>query len=150
MTELHLVARRTIAASPSRLFAAWTEPSHIERWWGPPPVRCAGAQVDLRVGGLYRIGNQMPDGELLWITGRFEAIEPPHRLVYSWAHEPVDEETRWTRVTVRFEPVTPDRTEVIIVHERFVSEEIRQTHEVGWSGCLDGLERWLEHYKSAR
>jgi uncharacterized protein YndB with AHSA1/START domain len=89
----------------------------------------------LRIGGEYRIGNLLPDGTILWISGAFEVIEPPHRLVYSWHFEGREEETR---VTVRFEP-RGEATEVIVVHERIESEETRDDHTQGWIGCLDGL-----------
>ncbi|MEO7095405.1 MAG: SRPBCC family protein, partial [Polyangiales bacterium] len=94
------------------------------------------AEVDLRVGGAYRIGNLLPDGKVLWIAGEFEVVEPPHRLVYSWR---IDQETTaGSRVTVRFEP-RGTGTEVIVVHERIDSEATRADHEKGWLGCLDGL-----------
>src|SRR5262249_47241843 len=46
-----LIVRRVIRAPVERVFAAWTEPAHLVRWWGPAPVVCCGAEVDLRVGG---------------------------------------------------------------------------------------------------
>jgi hypothetical protein len=42
-------------------------------------------------------------------------------------------------VTVRFEP-RGETTEVVVVHEDIPSEPVRESHEAGWSGCLDGLE----------
>src|SRR5262249_11866527 len=58
-----LVVRRTIRAPVERVFDAWTRPEHLRRWWGPKPVRCTEAEVDLRRGGRYRIANQHPDGK---------------------------------------------------------------------------------------
>jgi uncharacterized protein YndB with AHSA1/START domain len=139
--SLTLVVRRTVHASPQRLFSAWTDPAHLERWWGPAPVRCAGAEVDLRIGGAYRIANRLPSGDVLWIVGTFERIEPPRVLVYSWRLEP-GPDTR-ERVTVRFEP-RGEHTEVIVLHERIAGEAIRVDHERGWMGCLDGLVAWAE------
>jgi len=81
--DIALVARRFIRASAERVFAAWTEPDHLRQWWGPRPVTCCEASVDLRVGGGYRIGNLLPDGTVVWIAGAFEVVEPPKRLVYS-------------------------------------------------------------------
>jgi uncharacterized protein YndB with AHSA1/START domain len=137
---LTLIVRRTIRATPQQLFEAWTEPAHLEKWWGPGPVRCVGVEVDLRPGGRYRIGNETPDGRVLWIAGEFELVDPPHRLVYSWFMEPRSEAPE--RVTIRFEPKGVE-TEVIIVHERLSSPESRDSHEAGWIGCLDGLQRFL-------
>jgi uncharacterized protein YndB with AHSA1/START domain len=136
-----LVVRRTIRASAARVFEAWTEPESLRRWWGPRPVTCCEASVDLRVGGEYRIGNLLPDGNVVWISGSFEMVDPPHRLVYTWHVEGKERPTgERSRVTVRFEP-QGDATEVIVVHERIESEEVRVDHEKGWIGCLDGLAR---------
>ncbi len=79
-----LVVRRIIQATPERLFKAWTDPEQLKKWWGPQSVTCVDAEVDLRVGGRYRIANQFPDGKLLWISGEFQLIEPPHKLAYTW------------------------------------------------------------------
>jgi uncharacterized protein YndB with AHSA1/START domain len=134
--DIVLITRRTISASPSRLFDAWTQPEQLRDWWGPQPVTCSSAQVDLRVGGRYEITNLLPDGATLVITGEFERVDPPHLLVYSW-HAGDDQ---GSRVTVRFEP-RGEATEVIVIHERIPNANIRQSHEAGWNGCLDGLER---------
>lgn len=131
-----LVTRRTIRASPARLFEAWTQPEQLRAWWGPRPVTCSGAEVNLRVGGRYRIANRMPDGETLVIEGEFQVVEAPHKLVYTWRVG--DDEA--SRVTVRFEP-HGEETEVIVVHEQIPNETVRDSHEGGWNGCLEGLER---------
>ncbi len=140
MTELRV--RRVIAARPEQLFDAWTRPELLQQWWGPPGVQCIAAEVDLRAGGAYRIGNELPDGRILWIHGEFELVEPPHRLVYSWrlGDEPV------SRVTVRFAAIEERSTEVVIHHERIHSAAARDEHEDGWIGCLDGLARWAGQY----
>ena len=133
-----LVVRRTIRATPERLFEAWTEPAQLRRWWGPQDVECLDAQVDLRVGGQYRIANRFPDGRILWIAGQFEVIEPPDRLVYTWSVEP---QTVQERVTVRFERRLVG-TEVVVVHERIADARTRDQHEQGWRECLEGLAVW--------
>ncbi|HTJ41573.1 MAG TPA: SRPBCC domain-containing protein [Kofleriaceae bacterium] len=132
-----LVVRRTIRASVERVFAAWTEPAHLVRWWGPRPVVCAGAEIDLRVGGAYAIGNRFPDGSELWIRGEFVRIDRPRELVYTWR---VGDAAASERVTVRFE-AKDGATEVVIVHEDIASDRARAEHERGWLGCLDGLEQ---------
>src|ERR1700686_2548640 len=83
-----LVVRRRMHSTPEKLFAAWTEPQHLVRWWGPEGVVCPAADIDLRVGGAYRKPNRFPDGRLIWIAGVFELIEPPHRLRCTGKLEP--------------------------------------------------------------
>ena len=76
MADLDLNLERHIAASPQRVFEAWTRPQLLMQWWGPPGVTCPGALIDLRVGGPYAIANLTPKGTV-WIRGEFEVIEPP-------------------------------------------------------------------------
>jgi uncharacterized protein YndB with AHSA1/START domain len=131
-----LVVRRRIQATAEKLFAAWTQPQHLVNWWGPKGVVCPVAEIDLRIGGAYRIANRFPDGTTVWIAGLFEHIEPPHRLTYTWRLE--SQQTPAERVTVCFNPLD-EATEVVVTHERIASEAARTSHERGWSGCLDGL-----------
>jgi uncharacterized protein YndB with AHSA1/START domain len=137
---LTLVVRRTIRAGAHRLFQAWTEPEQLVAWWGPRPVTCSEAQVDLRVGGRYRIGNLLPDGKTLWISGVFEVIESPRLLVYTWEVEPASGPAE--RVTVRFD-AREGETEVSVIHERIGDAAMRDRHQAGWQGCLDGLVAYL-------
>lgn len=130
-----LVVRRTIRSTPERIFEAWTQPEQLRAWWGPRPVTCSEAEVDLSVGGRYRIVNALPDGTSVTIEGEFRQIERPSKLVYTWRIEPGEEESL---VTVRFD-ARGNATEVTIVHDQIPSEAIRESHESGWIGCLDGL-----------
>ncbi|HET7175358.1 MAG TPA: SRPBCC domain-containing protein, partial [Gammaproteobacteria bacterium] len=124
---LTLVVRQTVQGTPEQLFAAWTEPERLRRWWGPEGVECIGAELDLRVGGAYRIGNRLPDGTVLWIAGVFESIEPPYRLRYTWGLGAAAESVE--RVTVRFER-RGEGTEVIVTHERIADAGLRDRHRL--------------------
>ena len=134
--DLKLTVRRTIAATPERLFEAWTTPQQLLAWWGPKGVDCTHAEIDLRVGGRYRLGNRLPDGTTLYITGEFVEIDPPTGLTYTWSIEPDNE--RPERVSVSFE-ARGDSTEVVIVHSRIFDAVAQKRHEAGWLGCLEGL-----------
>ena len=135
-----LIVRRSIRADSARIFDAWTQPKHLKKWWGPKSVECVEAEVDLRVGGRYRIANQFPDGKILWISGEFEAIERPYKLVYTWRVGSAEGAAE--RVTVTFE-AHGEQTEVTVMHERIPTEAMRDMHEQGWVGCLDGLIDYL-------
>ena len=138
---LALVVRRQFSATPDRVFDAWTQADQLTQWWGPAGVTCPQAEVDLRVGGSYRIVNRLPDGGLIHIVGEFVRIERPTLLVYSWLVEPGNGEK--SLVTVRFAAHGAD-TALTISHSRIGSTETRDDHARGWSGCLDGLARFLE------
>ena len=133
-----LSVSRTVRASPERVFDAWTDPAQIVVWWGAGGVTCPEAEIDLRVGGSYRLANRAPTGETAWITGTFSRIDPPHGLDYTWAMEPISDETHFSLVEVRFVPV-PEGTEVTVSQTRIVDAPARDIHLQGWIGCLDGL-----------
>lgn len=138
---MKLVVTKTIPASPERLFAAWTEPAQLKQWWGPESVTCIEAEVDLQVGGHYRIGNRFPDGSVVWIAGRFHLIDAPRKLVYSWQ---VGSNSAEELVTVSFDPTTGGETKVTVVHERIPNQPTRIRHQQGWVGCLGKLASHLK------
>ncbi len=134
-----LVVRQKVQAPPVEVFAAWTEPERLKHWWGPEGVTCIGAELELKVGGAYRIGNCFPDGKVIWLAGHFEIIERPHLLVYTWGVEPGPAAEK---VSVRFEALDGG-TEVIVTHERIPDAATRDMHRQGWDGCLKGLADYL-------
>jgi uncharacterized protein YndB with AHSA1/START domain len=137
-TELSLT--RIIRAPREKVFAAWTDPELLKQWWGPGPVTCPEAHIDLREGGAYRLANLQPDGSITWISGHFERVRAPEELVYTWNVSIVPGEP--TLVRVRFLPHA-DGTEMTLTHERFAIEAVREMHIEGWGGCLDKLEKLL-------
>ena len=137
---LSLETRRFVPASPERVFAAWTDPHELEKWWGPANVRCISAEIDLRVGGQYRIANEFPDKAVIWIHGVYQQIDRPHLLVFTWqvGADSSSMEIVMVRMTAQ------DRgTEVFVKHELIASSAMREQHLQGWQGCLDGLSNFL-------
>jgi uncharacterized protein YndB with AHSA1/START domain len=143
-TETTLILRRTFAAPQSKVFHAWTDPRHLKQWFAPSDdYEVPFAEVDLRVGGKYRIGMKPADKEETYIVmGEYREIDAPRRLVYSWAFEG-DEDSGETVVTVEFRTVDAG-TELILKHEFFPNVDVRQKHEEGWTGCLDRFARLLK------
>ena len=140
MQATALKLRRVIRAPREAVFAAWTEPEILKRWWGPGAVTCPEAQIDLREGGSYRLANLETDGSIVWISGRFETVRPPEELVYTWTVSIVPGEP--TLVRVLFLPHS-EGTELVLTHERFTLEAMRDMHLKGWNGCIDKLEAML-------
>jgi uncharacterized protein YndB with AHSA1/START domain len=50
---LDLVVERVIRAPRDRVWAAWTEPANLERWWLPAPTACRVVRLELRPGGGF-------------------------------------------------------------------------------------------------
>ncbi|MGI8945987.1 MAG: SRPBCC family protein [Thermoleophilaceae bacterium] len=129
---------RTFDASPEAVFDAWTNPDVLLRWWAAAPSwRPASAEVDLRVGGRYRLAMGDPEsGALHAVGGEYREVSRPDRIVYSWSWEEGDGHE--SVVTVTFRP-EGDRTTVVLEHGGLASAESAERHRHGWEGCLDSL-----------
>ena len=138
-SETTLRLERLIPAPPELLFGLWTEPAELVRWWAPEGYEISVDVLDLSPGGRWRTVLRRSDGNMLAISGVYRAIEPPRRLVFSWAWE--DERGargHETEVTVSFEP-TQGGTRLVLLHQRFESRQARDGHDAGWSASFDRL-----------
>lgn len=135
-----LQVKRFIKTSRERVFAAWTTPSQVQRWFGPATCQVLDAQIDLRVGGAYqfRVFND-PHGEMT-VSGEYREIVAPEKLVFTWRWlDDPDWENLKSVVTVEFVEVEGG-TEVRLTHDGLPSGESADRHEHGWNGCLDKLQ----------
>ncbi len=139
-TRTFLQVSRLINADPNTVFRAWTEPEHLKQWSCPESATVVDAQVDLTVGGAYRLRMQGGDGAVHTATGRYREIDRPRRLVYTWDWEEEDSRVGETLVTVEFTDLG-GTTEVVLTHELFPTAEAKAGHEQGWTSCLNRLEQ---------
>ncbi len=147
-----LLIERTIKASPERVFDAFTHPDQLKRWWWPQGFTCPAAEVDLRVGGRYRLAMEwpgsIPDEAQFshYMGGEYYDIDPPHRLVMSGrAINDEQGELFATLLEVTFE--ARDGGTVLTVRQSYFEPmpptEAMAGAEQGWSEQLDKLERLL-------
>jgi uncharacterized protein YndB with AHSA1/START domain len=132
---------RTFDAPADDVFNAWTNPEVLRRWWeAGPSFRATGAEVDLRVGGRYRLAMENAEtGEAHIVGGEYYEVRPPSRLVYSWAWEDADGRPgEASTVTVEFAEAD-GRTTVVLEHAGLTSDQSRADHTDGWVACLDTL-----------
>ena len=132
---LHL--ERVLSAPRLRVFEACTEPELLAEWWGPRGFTAPGIDLDLRVGGRYRIAMQPPEGELFYLTGEFREVDRPSRLSYTFRWEEPDPDDQETVVTLSFRE-RGDSTELTLDQGSFATEGRYELHHAGWT---DGLER---------
>jgi uncharacterized protein YndB with AHSA1/START domain len=139
---LTLQMSRVLPAPRSAVFSACVDPVELAKWWGPRGFTSPSIELDLRVGGAYRIAMQPPDGDLFYLSGEFRDVDAPVRLVYTFRWEDPDPEDRETVVTVSLR-ARDDSTEFDLVQEGFATERRRALHDAGWTDSLDRLEQLL-------
>lgn len=135
-----LAIKRRLNAPPEKVYAAWTDPEKILKWFGPDSGPVHEAATDVRVGGRYAVSFSTEDGERHDVSGVYREVVPNRKLVFTWAWRTMPE--RESLVTIL---IKPDGTGSILtlIHEQFFDEAARDGHARGWTGCLDKLERYL-------
>jgi uncharacterized protein YndB with AHSA1/START domain len=133
-----LTLKRRLKAPPAKVYAAWTDPAQIARWFGPGETAVIKAESDPRVGGRYRIAFRGTDGEEHDVSGTYREVEPDAKLVFTWAWRTTPERESLVTVLLKREG---DFTLLTLIHEQFFDEPARDRHRGGWSGALDKLER---------
>ena len=80
--ETELTFNRVFNAPRTLVFRVWTEAQHLAKWWGPHHFTNTVHEFDARPGGAIRIDMRNPDGTIFTVSGAFEEIEEPHRIVF--------------------------------------------------------------------
>jgi uncharacterized protein YndB with AHSA1/START domain len=137
LTSLTLVRR--IAARPSIVFDALTTPDGVAFWWGPDAGPVLLAEIDLRVGGRFRVRFRMLDGTEHESSGEYLEVVKPKRLSMSWRWVG-GEDPGESLVAIDLRPIA-EGTELTFTHSRLHDEETRRSHEQGWNRALAKLER---------
>jgi len=98
-------------------------------------------QLDVRVGGRYRIVFGGPQGTDHEVQGVYREVVPNRRLVFTWTW-PNSTPERESVVTIVFKAAAGG-TELDFRHEQFFDEAARDGHRRGWSAAFDRLEQFL-------
>lgn len=148
--NISIQLQRRFRAPPERVFDALTQPAALREWWCPPGWVAAEVEIDLRVGGAYRIAmRRIGQRKPVSVSGRFLEIRPPERLVYSWRWEGEFPDMGETRVTLELQRSEAE-TVLILWHENFADPAIRQQHRSGWIAACNRLDRILTPQSASR
>lgn len=134
VSDRELVVTRAIVGPARVVFAAWTTPALLQRWWMPASygVTFVSCEVDARTGGRYRFVFAHPDApEPVAFFGRYLEVTPPTRLV--WTNEEGGPDGQVTTVT--FEE--RDGITLVVVHELYASKAALD--EATASGTTGGM-----------
>jgi uncharacterized protein YndB with AHSA1/START domain len=139
-----LRVERTINAPPEAVFAAFTSPDVLRRWWSPgPDWETPIAESDPRQGGSLRIVMRSPDGEAFAGSGVYVEVTPGRRLVFTWTWEGHQGHGGSQLVEVEFDEQGDGTTTVVVTNRGLPDEESEESHRHGWEGSLANLDRLL-------
>lgn len=156
-TERDLVIVREFDAPRDLVWKVWTEPKHIEKWWGPRGFSTRVTDVDMRIGGKWNYVMVGPDGTEYPVSGVFSEIVPPEKIVTTdeFGDEydeilPNVDLPKGIVATALFDDLG-DRTRLTLRIAHPTAED-RKKHEdmgvvAGWGSSLDCMDEYLAEIK---
>jgi uncharacterized protein YndB with AHSA1/START domain len=142
-----IVVECYFAASPAKVYEAWTDPKIVVKWFGLAPNSLHSATIDLRPGGAWQFLKTKDGDKSMGFEGEYLDIQPGEKLVFSWAHVIVHangerEATPYSQVEVNFTPKGKG-TNVRLVHSAVQSEDARRGIGGGWEASFVTLAHEL-------
>ncbi len=81
VSENEIVITRELDAPRELVWAAWTDPVHVARWWGPRGFTNTIQHMDVRPGGVWRFVMHGPDGTDYRNESVYVEVVRPERIV---------------------------------------------------------------------
>jgi uncharacterized protein YndB with AHSA1/START domain len=140
-SDLELRIERLIAAPPEQVYAYWTDPVLVVKWFGPEGYDIPESAFDVRVGGAWTATMRRPDGTRATVSGIYRTLDPPRRVAFTWAFDD-DKGQRGheTIVTITCE-TAPGGTRMTLLQREFQSAEACDQHNTGWTSSFKKIER---------
>jgi uncharacterized protein YndB with AHSA1/START domain len=123
-----------LRVTPDEAFEMFVDPARLVRWIG------ISADIQPRAGGRFRV--EVMPGQ--FCEGRYEVVDRPHRLVFTWGWEDrsMGVPTGASQVEVTF-TAAGEGTTLLLVH-RGLGAQARPLHDDGWTRFLDRLVAVVE------
>lgn len=83
-----LLLERVVEVPPELVWAAWTTPKHVKKWFTPAPWTTVDCEIDLRPGGIFRTVMRSPEGQEFSNVGCYLEIVKNEKLVWTVALAP--------------------------------------------------------------
>ena len=134
---------RTLSAAPETVFDAWVNPEKLQRWWAGEQRIVRIHDLDVRVGGAWRISFDTPEGNHFEMQGVYHEVTPPARLSFSWSAARNGESGTSSMVVVEFVPAESG-TLLTIAHHLPPDAPDAASVQPGWESSLNRLTRLID------
>lgn len=142
-TDEQILITREFNAPKHLVYKAYTTPELVERWWSGRRGKVTSAEIDLRVGGMWRYVMVADSGGFeVAFHGEFREIVPNEKLVTTEVYEGYPDAAALDTVT--FTEIDGRTTLAILVQHE--TKEHRDAHinsgmEGGMQESMDALEQ---------
>ncbi|MGH3057678.1 MAG: SRPBCC family protein [Gaiellaceae bacterium] len=147
-TDEQILITREFDAPKHLVYKAWTTPELVKRWWNAKRGEVTIAEIDLRVGGVWRYVMEADGGVEVGFHGEYREIVPNERIVstevYEGMPQPDEGPELGTLNTATFTEADGRTTLTVLVEAP--SKEIRDAiidsgMEAGMQDAMDLLEQ---------
>lgn len=148
-----IIAEIDIAAPPTRVFEALTDPDQLLRWFTDASCPAKFWRMDARLGGGYSYATEKANFVVNGMDefkchGEITEIDPPRLLVYTWVANWHLDPQKKTAVRWELTP-TATGTHVKVTHSGLAHEpEARADYSGGWIGVVEKLQAFTERNDS--
>jgi len=143
-TDEQILITREFDAPKHLVYEAWTTPELVKRWWSGHRGAVTRAEIDLRVGGVWRYVMEAGDGSEVAFHGEYREIVPNERIVttevYEMPGEPALPEADEPLNIVTFAEVDGRTTLTLLVQT--TNKELRDT--IIESGMETGMQEQMD------
>ncbi len=80
--EDELIITRIINSPRELVWKVWTDSKHLAKWWGPHKFTNPVCDIEVKPGGAILIHMQSPDGTIFPMSGKYQEVLKPERLVF--------------------------------------------------------------------
>ena len=146
--DRELVIERVFDAPLDLVYAAWTTPNQIAKWYGPEGFETTVTEFDFRPGGAWRYVMHGPDGNEYPVVGTFKEISSDRIVTIDEFTEPGQAEGPAGTIltTVTFEDIG-GKTKLTLTHLHQSVENARRFEEMGamhgWASSFSRLNEVL-------
>ncbi len=137
----YLVVEYEIDARKDAVYKAWTDIEIFQKWFCPTGFSIARVEMNVQVGGNFRVHMKSPEGDIFPTKGEYILLEEPNRIVYGDSWDDDREANEPTIVEILF--VTQGEKTLMKLYTSFASEE--QKVSVLNSGIIDGWKMFFEN-----